>query len=142
MSIIIPLSPQGYGYRPVYQGENASFTCSNLQRVTGYNFRLIATNIKGSSPTSPSVTHHTLPNLPGPPAPPFLKDRPTPTALSITWKEPPDNGGAEIQTYMLQLSEGSVSDSGTELGDVYMGPGKNYVAEGLQPGKKYQSRVS
>ena len=139
---------QGYGYRPVYQGEDTSFTCSGLQRASGYNFRLIATNEKGHSPTSPSVTYSTIPSVPGAPPAPFSKDRPTANSLSISWREPADNGGAAIETYVLQMSGGVVSEAsapetaGGELADVYTGPDKSYVAEGLQPGRKYQTRVS
>ncbi len=133
---------QGYGYRPVYQGDQTSYTCSGLRRVTCYNFRLAASNEKGQSQMSPSVTFKTLPSVPGPPAVPFLKDRPQANSLNVAWVEPPDNGGSEIQTYVLQMSGGMSSKGGaSELVDVYMGPFKTYLAEGLLPGRKYETRV-
>lgn len=131
---------QGYGYRPVYQGDATTFTCNGLQRITGYNFRLTATNEKGQSPSSPSVMYHTLPAIPGPPPAPFIKDRAASTSLHIAWQPPADNGGADIQTYIMQMCCTSQPDA--ELADVYTGPERSHLAEGLQPGKKYQSRVS
>lgn len=135
---------QGYGYCPVYQGDDTSFTCTGLQRVTNYNFRLTATNEKGQSPASPSVMYKTLPSIPGPPAAPSLKDRPTPSALNIAWQEPTDNGGAEVQTYILQMSECALppGSTTTELVDVYVGPDKAHRVEELLPGRRYETRVS
>lgn len=133
---------QGYGYRPVYQEGNTLYTCSNLNRVTCYNFRLAASNEKGQSQMSPSVKFKTLSSIPGPPPKPYLKDRPLAHSLNITWQEPPDNGGSEIQTYVLQLSkEFSGKGVASELEDLYSGPDKVYRAEGLLPGRKYEARV-
>ena len=47
-----------------------------------------------------------------------------------------------IQSYQLQMSNGGGSGDGEELVDVYAGPALSFTAEGLQPGKKYQARVS
>lgn len=129
----------------MFQGEGTSFTCTGLQRVTCYNFRLAATNEKGQSPMSPSVMYKTLPSIPGPPAAPFLKDRPSSNVLNISWQEPADNGGSDVQTYVLQMSSEGVSSAGSmtsELVDVYTGPYKTHCAEGLLPGRRYETRVS
>ena len=56
---------QGYGFCPVYQGEDTEFICSGLRRVTGYLFRLSASNEKGAGPHSTICTYHTLPDPPG-----------------------------------------------------------------------------
>ncbi len=106
----------------------------------GYNFRVAASNEKGTSSTSPSVMYHTLPSVPGPPAAPYLKERSTGGVLKIAWQEPPDNGGAGIQTYVLEMGGGG-GGGGGEMEEVYMGPDKWYLAERVQPGKKYQARV-
>lgn len=126
----------------MYQGSDTSFTCTGLQRVKEYSFRLTATNEKGQSPASPSVVYHTLSNVPGCPLAPFIKDKPTPNSLSIGWQEPADDGGMPIQSYKLQMSNGGGGGEGEDLADVYTGPALSFVAEGLQPGKKYQARVS
>ena len=92
---------------------------------------------------SPSVTFKTLPSIPGPPAVPFLKDRPLADSLNIAWQEPHDNGGNDIQTYVLQMSSGLLAGGvASGLVDVYTGPVMAYKAERLMPGKKYETRVS
>ncbi len=132
----------------MYRGDETSFACSGLQRASDYHFRLIATNEKGHSPTSPSVIYSTTPDVPGAPPTPFIKDRPAANSLSISWREPLDDGGAAIQTYILQMSGGLVSEQSSadstagDLADVYTGPAMTFLAEGLQPGRKYQTRVS
>ena len=80
--------------------------------------------------------YHTLPSIPGPPAAPYLKERPTSNVLRIAWQEPPDKGGADIQTYVLQMG-----GSGAEMEEVYMGPDKSYLVERVHPGRKYQAKV-
>ena len=135
-------TPQGYGFRPVYQGEDVKFTCSGLHRNTSYNFRLSAANEKGHSQYSPSVTCQTLPDVPGPPGAPFLKKRATPTSLNITWQPPSDNGGSEVEAYVLQMSSSDGSSPSGALVDVYTGPELSYLAEGLNSGKNYQCQVN
>ena len=147
----VHLCPQGYGFRPVYQGEDLQFTCKGLQRVTAYNFRLSATNEKGQGPSSPSVTYHTLPDIPKPPGAPTLKERATPTSLYIEWQPPTDDGGSPVQSYVLQMDDGerdsksrstTSRDSGSPaLADAYTGPETSYKAEGLKPGRKYRFQV-
>lgn len=157
----IPLSMQGYGFRPVYQGDDLQFTCNGLQRVTAYNFRLSATNEKGQGPNSPSVTYSTLPEIPKAPGALTSKERATPTSLYVEWQPPVDDGGSSIQSYVLQMDEGersskrtgstsnssSNANSGREgsaspsLMDVYTGPETCYKAEGLKPGRKYRFQV-
>lgn len=56
----------GYGFQPVYQGEERNYTCSGLQRVTVYSFRVAATNDRGMGPfSSPSAVFSTIPDVPG-----------------------------------------------------------------------------
>ena len=126
----------------MYQGDQTSYTCSGLSRVTIYNFRLAAANEKGQSQLSPSVTFKTLPSIPGPPPVPRLKDRPQARSLSIMWQEPPDDGGSEIQTYILQMNDGAEPRGlASNLVDVYAGANIEFKAEELLPGKKYEARV-
>ena len=148
------ISIQGYGFRPVYQGEDLQFTCTGLRRVTSYNFRLSATNEKGQGPTSPSVTYSTLPSVPKPPGAPTAKERATSTSLYVEWQPPTDDGGSPILSYVLQMddgerkpaagsgrnSHGEVTDD-LPLSDVYTGPETSYKAEGLKPGRKYRFQV-
>ena len=139
----------------MYQGEDLHFTCNGLQRITGYNFRLSATNEKGQGPTSPSVTYSTRPNVPRPPGAPTSKERATHTSLHVEWQPPSDDGGSPVLSYTLQMDEGersskSVGSSSTSrensdspvLADVYTGPETCYKAEGLKPGRRYQFQVS
>ena len=49
----------------MYQGDGTEFTCTGLRRVTGYTFRLSASNEKGAGPHSTTSTYHTLPDPPG-----------------------------------------------------------------------------
>ena len=150
---------QGYGLRPVYQGEDLQFICRGLQRVTAYNFRLSATNEKGQGPASPSVTYHTLPDVPKPPGAPTNKERPTPYTLYVEWQPPSDDGGSPVQSYVLQMDQGERglgarsssnatapsgdADNGAAgLADVYTGPETCYKAEGLKPGRKYRVQVN
>ena len=153
------LSIQGYGFQPVYQGEDLQFICKGLRRVTSYNFRLSATNEKGQGPSSPSVMYSTLPAEPKPPGAPTNKERPTPHSLCVEWQPPTDDGGSPVQSYVLQTDEGERSvrtgsssnttatsgrddDGGPTLSDVYTGPETSYKAEGLRPGRKYRFQVN
>ena len=87
--------------------------------------------------------YKTLPSIPGPPAAPFLKGRTTSSALTIVWKKPADNGGAEVQSYILQMNAVmSPLSMASELVDVYTGPDMTHRAEGLLPGRRYETRVS
>ena len=62
--LLLILCTQGYGFCPVYQGEDKEFTCTGLRRMTGYTFRLSASNEKGTGPHSTTYTYHTLPDPP------------------------------------------------------------------------------
>ena len=87
--------------------------------------------------------YKTLPSIPGPPVAPFLKDRATSNALTVGWQKPADNGGMEVQTYVLQMNEGAGSRNKVDdQMDVYSGPNMSHRAEGLLPGQRYETRVS
>lgn len=87
------------------------------------------------------MIYHTLSNVPGCPPSPHIRDKPLPNSLHVAWEEPSDDGGLPVQTYVLQMSNGLASNSG-EMENVYTGPKRSYVAEGLKPGRKYRARVS
>ncbi len=124
-------SPQGYGFCPVYTGDETVFTCHSLARVTGYTFRLLATNERGTGPFSRPVTFQTLPDVPGPPGPPYLADRARPASLHLAWQPPTDNGGTPIHSYVLQMDRAL----GGLMTDSYQGPDTTYIAQNLLPGR-------
>lgn len=131
-------APQtGYGFRPVYHGEELEYTCTGLARHTVYSFRLAASNDAGQGPFSSVVALATLAELPGAVSLPSLKERATPTSFNILWAEPADCGGVPLTAYVLQLAARSTGD----LEDVYTGLETSYLATDLQPGIEYQCRV-
>lgn len=122
---------QGYGFCPVYSGEETAFTCQALARLMGYTFRLSAANERGSSSFSRSVTFHTLADVPCPPGPPHLAERARSSSLHVAWQAPSDDGGTAIHGYILQMDGGL----GGEMATCYQGPETSYVAESLSPGR-------
>eukprot|EP00731_Ephydatia_muelleri_P029553 Em0021g76a len=68
---------------------------------------------------------------------PELKSRATSTTLHIGWRPPPDDGGADIQSYTVQLDDGHQGS----FTDVYTGPELEHIMEGLTPGLTYRCRV-
>lgn len=87
--------------------------------------------------------HSTLPSIPEPPSATFYRERPTPNTLNITWRDARDNGGAAILSYVLQIDNGSgLTGGAAEMRDMYTGPERSFLVEGLQPGRRYLTRVS
>lgn len=128
-------SLNGYGFRPVHNGKETRFVCQDLRRNTYYKFRLCAHNDEGSSPFSEVATYPTLPDRPKPPSPPTVKGRPKSSRLVVMWGCPPDNGGAPVSSYRLELDRGS----GFEC--VYSGEKLEAECTDLAPGKGYRVRV-
>ncbi|KAK8391572.1 hypothetical protein O3P69_017245 [Scylla paramamosain] len=128
-------SHNGYGFRNVHNGKETRFVCQDLRRNTNYKFRLCAHNDEGSSPFSEVATYPTLPDRPKPPSPPTVKGRPKSSRLVVMWGCPPDNGGAPVSSYRLELDRGS----GFEC--VYSGEKLEADCTDLAPGKSYRVRV-
>ncbi|XP_050695268.1 fibronectin type-III domain-containing protein 3A-like isoform X4 [Eriocheir sinensis] len=128
-------SLNGYGFQPVYNGQETRFVCQGLRRNTYYKFRLCAHNDEGSSPFSEVTTYPTLPDRPKPPSPPSVKGRPKSSRLIVTWGPPVDNGGSQITSYRLEFDRGS----GFEC--IYSGEKMEAECTDLSPGKNYRVRV-
>ena len=141
--LIAYLSTQGHGFMTEYHGPDLSHNTTNLDPNTLYKFRVSAQNEKGWSQLSPVIVAGTVASPSGPPGSPYLKERATPTSLYISWAAPKNTGGADVQSYVLQMDAG-VGVGGEESGelvDVYTGPESSCLMEGLLPGRKFQCQV-
>lgn len=123
----------GHGFLTVYNGSELSYKVVNLRRNTEYKFRLQASNDEGNGKWSDVVSYRTLPDQPGPPPKPQLKGRALSNSFKVYWDPPKDNGGTEVNSYLLQLDDGSKTIHATNE--------REFTAEQLQPGFTYKIRV-
>ncbi|XP_070212952.1 fibronectin type-III domain-containing protein 3a-like [Littorina saxatilis] len=126
----------GHGFMPVYNGPNLSYSLKHLRRNTEYKFRLSAKNDEGPSKWSDAVTFKTQPDKPAPPCKPQIKGKVLSHAFRITWEPPTDDGGADINKYIVELDDGQGYET------VYEGSDGEHLFEQLTPGHQYRVRVA
>eukprot|EP00794_Sanderia_malayensis_P011063 gene11063-12231_t len=127
----------GYGFKPVYCGENREYTCNGLRRDTVYRFRLFASNISGSSKPSPITSFKTLPEAPGKIDKPRLSGKAKTHSFTVAWEPPKDTGGPEISDYVLEICDTKDGD----FIEVFRGQKTESIVTGLIPGRTYKLRV-
>ncbi|XP_053606193.1 fibronectin type-III domain-containing protein 3a isoform X2 [Plodia interpunctella] len=126
---------RGHGFLPVYSGPEKSYVCAGLRRATEYKFRLRCETSDGQGPWSPEVAYRTLPERPGAPGRPVPRGKVHSRAFRLRWDPPPDDGGAPVSSYTLEL------DAGDGYRPAYQGPEREAHCERLQPGTAYRARV-
>lgn len=126
---------RGHGFLPVYSGHDAEYECKSLRRASDYRFRLRCETDDGPGPWSTEVTYSTPPEAPGPPGRPLVRGKIHSRAFRLHWDAPTDNGGAKIDSYRLELDEGS------GYKEAYSGPEREAHCDRLRPGTSYRARV-
>lgn len=111
----------------------------NLTRFTRYEYTARAGNAMGASDDSTTLETYTLP---APPSPPLNLTVLNVSAISITlqWSPPLDNGGVDVQYYVLQGGPGGLSSAHIVESNV-----SSYVigiVSGLTPDTEYSLSVA
>lgn len=132
-------SDSGHGFLTCYSGRDTIYECVSLKRATGYQFRMRAETVDGSSPWSDVVTYLTQPERPGRPQKLHVKGKIHATHFKAKWEPPSDKGGADIKLYTLQIN---YDGSGSAYETVYTGNETEAVCDRLHPGTTYQLRIA
>eukprot|EP00210_Caulerpa_lentillifera_P006677 g6380.t1 len=63
------------------------------------------------------------------------------SSMKLNWRDPVEDGGAEITMFRLQLKPSTSTSSEEEFSDVYIGPERSFTVTKLNPFTKYITRV-
>ncbi|KAL3147790.1 Fibronectin type III domain-containing protein 3B, variant 2 [Trebouxia sp. C0010 RCD-2024] len=134
LQMMAPATQQGF--ETVYEGEEKRYKAARLVPGNEYRARVKAFNIIGESVWSDEASFTTQATVPERPDP--LECTPDgPSDVLVTWGVPAD-GGAPINTYQLQRSDGDGPDS---FEPIYNGTECQYRVSGLRSGVLYRFRV-
>ena len=120
-------------------GSLTSHTVTGLQNGTQYVFRVKASNVAGSGPLSAESEAIKPFGKPGKPT--ALAVTPGNATLDISWSAPSDDGGAQVEDYVLQFSinDGSTWTSYTDPNNSIL---TQHTLTGLINGTSYRLRVA
>ncbi|XP_065318057.1 titin-like isoform X3 [Gordionus sp. m RMFG-2023] len=110
-------------------------TLKDVKRGDEGEFSLDVTNIAGKDETSMKLK---VVGKPSPPREPFEVKEATDNTLTLTWKEPEDDGGSKITNYILEKKE--VGKPSWELVNNIV-PSTEYLVKNLKENQSYQFRV-
>ncbi|CAF4625933.1 unnamed protein product, partial [Rotaria sp. Silwood2] len=117
-------------FMQLYCGTNCTYEAKGLTPVTHYFFRVQAVNLAGPSPYSMLASCVT------PAAPPSIvtsvKAHPKSTSMTITWKEP-SNNGSPITGYYIDIGEKELIFASPELTE--------YNIDEVLPDTAYRIRI-
>ncbi|WP_223750253.1 FG-GAP-like repeat-containing protein [Myxococcus sp. XM-1-1-1] len=102
---------------------------AGLADNTSYTFHVRATNAAGDGPESGSSTPVTTLALPG--APRILEVFPGNSTLQVSWAPPDSDGGARVQSYVVELLDAATPRSEATLST-------SVLLTGLTPETEYQ----
>ena len=112
----------------IYTGSKLSHEIKSLNPNTEYLFRVCASNSAGNGPVSSSHSCWTPPAVPGAIQVSSVSHLASPTAITLSWSAPEDNGSS-ITGYKIDF-EGHVR--------VVDEPVEQFLLDGLQPDSVYK----
>ena len=118
-------------------GWATSRTVTGLAKGTTYYTKVLARNGVGWGSWSGVRSFTTSTTAPGTPGTPSLSSA-TPTAVTVSWSAPSDNGGAAITSYTVDRATDSGFSSGLTTTTM---SGTSLQVTGLSPGTSYWFRV-
>jgi len=122
----------------VYQGKECWTKIKHLRPGRYYAIR-VKCDLTSNSMFSSVVVFHTTPTVPTIMQPPSLIGLES-SSLRLSWRDPMEDGGSEINGFRLQLRRSSSSEQ-EEFYDVYNGLERSFKVDDLKPFTKYNARV-